>query len=417
MLLRVGRLPKATLGSTAMDEAYSVSVPERLREEAGVRSFELAPAEGSRNFAPILDVPTPIRPEVTSVPDLMTELEREIFHDEPAQDHPTPLSTLPETVEAASEPVADQEEQAIAEPEPAAEIAAAPPEIPPASWREVPVDSHQVDSNQIVEQPAPLDASETDWARLLETIANSPEPEALPAAMVPHSGVEPVVPAESEHRNVIFDAQPAITFDEPAEPVAAAPPPKRDNAMRLFVGFGAAAVVLLAAILYEGGFYLKNHQNVAATTATARASVSASKSPHPSASPSVAPTPAQPPTTVLFTLGNGVAGNAVFRIRPGTAVAGYTRLVFDMHGSGLPTMQITQTDASHIQVIFKNATVTGVPVNGIRSYQIAAIEPGVQNGADGSFTIDLAHAVRVTAFTLPATGSYAWRLVVDLHTS
>jgi len=25
--------------------------------------------------------------------------------------------------------------------------------------------------------------------------------------------------------------------------------------------------------------------------------------------------------------------------------------------------------------------------------------------------------VRVTAFTLPATGSYAWRLVIDLHTS
>jgi hypothetical protein len=25
--------------------------------------------------------------------------------------------------------------------------------------------------------------------------------------------------------------------------------------------------------------------------------------------------------------------------------------------------------------------------------------------------------VRVTAFTLPATGGYSWRLVVDLHTT
>jgi hypothetical protein len=31
--------------------------------------------------------------------------------------------------------------------------------------------------------------------------------------------------------------------------------------------------------------------------------------------------------------------------------------------------------------------------------------------------VDLARPVRVTAFTLPATGGYAWRLVVDLHTS
>lgn len=435
MLLRVGRLPKATVGSTAIDEAYMLAVPERLREEAGVRSFELAPAESNRTFAPIIDVPTPVRPEVTSVPDLMTELERQIFHDEPAQDHPTPMETAPEASEGAGLPLMNAEEEPSEEPEPPQEVVAAAPEAVEPAWRQVPVDSHQV-----VEPPAPMDTAETDWSRLLETIANSPEPETTPAAIVPHASAEPPMPAVPvpsdlveaapvtaaeavdaapptiEHRNVIFDGEPAITFDEPAEPATAAPPPKRDTAMRLFVGFGAAAVVLLAAILYEGGFYLKNH-NLGATAPTARASVKASKTPHPSASPSIAPTPAQPPVTVLFTLGNGVAGNAVFRIRPGTAVAGYTRLVFDMHGSGLPTMQITQTDASHIQVIFKNATVTGVPVNGISSYQIAAIEPGVQNGADGSFTIDLAHPVRVTAFTLPATGGYAWRLVVDLHTS
>jgi hypothetical protein len=120
---------------------------------------------------------------------------------------------------------------------------------------------------------------------------------------------------------------------------------------------------------------------------------------------------------VLFTLGNGVTGGTVFRIRPGTAVAGYTRLVFDIHGSGLPTMIISKPDDLHIGVTFKNTTATGVPVNGIRSYQIAGVEPAVQQGADGQITVDLNRPARVTAFTLAATGSYAWRLVVDVHTN
>jgi len=120
---------------------------------------------------------------------------------------------------------------------------------------------------------------------------------------------------------------------------------------------------------------------------------------------------------VLYTFANGVTGDSVFRIRPGTAVAGYTRLVFDMNGSGLPTMIITRPDDLHVAVTFKDTDVTGAPVNGISSYHVTAVEPGVQQGADGTITIDLARPVRVTAFTLPATGSYAWRLVVDLHTS
>ena len=98
-------------------------------------------------------------------------------------------------------------------------------------------------------------------------------------------------------------------------------------------------------------------------------------------------------------------------------VAGYTRLVFDIRGNGLPTMVITQPDDLHLAVTFQNTTAAGVPVNGIHSYQVAGIEPATQQGADGSITIDLARPVRVTAFTLAATGSYAWRLVVDLHTS
>ena len=120
---------------------------------------------------------------------------------------------------------------------------------------------------------------------------------------------------------------------------------------------------------------------------------------------------------MLYTLGNGVAGGTMFRIRPGTAVAGYTRLVFDIHGNGLPTMIITRPDDLHVVVTFKDTNVAGAPVNGIRSYHVTAVEPGVQQGADGSITIDLARPVRVTAFTLAATGGYAWRLVVDLHTS
>ena len=80
-------------------------------------------------------------------------------------------------------------------------------------------------------------------------------------------------------------------------------------------------------------------------------------------------------------------------------------------------MVITQPDALHVAVTFNDTTTTGVPVSGIHSYQVAAIEPAVQQGPDGNITVDLARPVRVTAFTLAAAGSYAWRLVVDLHTN
>src|SRR5438094_10210379 len=41
MLLRVGRLPSATVGSAAMDQAFAVAMPDRLRAEAGSRAFEI----------------------------------------------------------------------------------------------------------------------------------------------------------------------------------------------------------------------------------------------------------------------------------------------------------------------------------------------------------------------------------------
>src|SRR4030081_2213811 len=96
MLLRVGRLPSASVGSAAMDQAFTLSIPDRLRSQGAVRSFEVAPAPPAPSVAAPHDLPPSVRPEVSSIPDLLTELEREIFRDEPLQDHPMPLSPVPE---------------------------------------------------------------------------------------------------------------------------------------------------------------------------------------------------------------------------------------------------------------------------------------------------------------------------------
>jgi hypothetical protein len=403
MLLRVGRLPSAAVGPAAMDEAFALAIPDRLRAEAGSRSYDTAAAAPVPTVPAPTELPAALRPEVTSIPDLLTELEREIFRDEPVQDHPTRLSPMPEPLYPSMlapdeiEPVRPAEsaqpmpffEPAPTEPEPVealAEPEVAPPaqaDAVPETLREVPVDSHrQPERNEWIAQPEP-DA----WVR-------------QPA----HVDEEPVVP-----------------FNQDAEVAAPIAPSKPDNAMRIAVGLGAAACVLLAAVLYEGGWLTKvvtGRPTAAKVAATASvrpsATIRASVSPSQSLSPTAAPTPAAP---VLFTLGNGVSGGTVFRIRPGTAVAGYTRLVFDIRGSGLPTMVITKPDDLHIGVTFKNTTASGVPVNGIQSYQVAGVEPAVQQGADGLITVDLNRPARVTAFTLAASGSYAWRLVVDVHTS
>src|SRR3979411_3124879 len=44
MLLRVGRLPSAAVGAAAMDEAFALSIPDRMRVEAGSRAYAIAPA-------------------------------------------------------------------------------------------------------------------------------------------------------------------------------------------------------------------------------------------------------------------------------------------------------------------------------------------------------------------------------------
>ncbi len=411
MLLRVGRLPKAPIAATAMDQAFEASIPERLRDDNARRSFEIAPAYESRMVAPMPEPPTPMLPEVTNVPDLMSELEREIFRDERAVDHPAPLNSVEPTYPVTDEPAVEEQEiepvNAV-EPAPIEEEAApepvTPTPIPPAmvktpedAWREVLIDSHR--------EPLPWQPES----------ATQPDPEPV-ATTQPQVDVAAVPPVPVEHRNVIYDQDPAVALEEKEEAPPAAPP-KPDTAMRLAVGLGAAAVVLLAAVLYEGGRFLPSNHKLSAGAPPVATATHSSASAQPSPSTTATPSATAPSATVLFTLGNGVSGGTVFRIRPGTAVAGLTRLVFDMHGTGLPTMLVTQPDAQHITVVFKNTTLSGVPVNGIRSYHVTAVEPGVQPGPDGSITIDLARPVRVTAFTLPATGSYAWRLVVDLHTT
>src|SRR2546421_3027871 len=176
MLLRVGRLPSATVGSAAMDQAFALAIPDRLRSQGGMRSFEVAPAPPAPLAPAPHDLPPAVRPEVSSIPDLLTELEREIFRDEPLQDHPMPFSPVPEPLYPATtdrpeeiEPVEAAEPTLAAEPEPAEPEPAepAPPEILSGPLREVPVDSHR-------------QVQFSDWDR-------EPEPEPEPAPEAAHA--------------------------------------------------------------------------------------------------------------------------------------------------------------------------------------------------------------------------------------
>src|SRR5256714_7036158 len=195
MLLRVGRLPSASVGSAAMDQAFALSIPDRLRSQGGTRSFEVAPALPAPMVPVPHDLPPAVRPEVSSIPDLLTELEREIFRDEPLQDHPMPLSPIPEPlypaaadraeeVEPVVEPLDVPEPTLAAEAEPAEP---APPEILAGLLREVPVDSHR-------------QVEFSDWEREPE-----PEPEASPALEA--APVPITMPATS---TAVFDQEPVL---------------------------------------------------------------------------------------------------------------------------------------------------------------------------------------------------------------
>lgn len=377
MMMRVGRLPSAPITSAAMDAAYTASIPERARAGVGAQSpphFDLpAPLPIGATPEPILETtPQPVRPEVMDARDLLGDLEREIFRDEPAQDHPTAMGSPPVgTVAPVAEP---------------------PPE---AGLRQVPVDSRQYP--EAPAEPAPP---------LL--LAAPAQVDPAPAPVLVESAAPPA--GESS-------ADPATESAPPAEEAPPASPARRpDNAMRLAVGLGAAACVLLAAFLYEGGLLSRPGHKTAAPVPSARSTATARSSPPATTAPS-ASAPAAPAAPVLFNLGNGATGGTVYRIRPGTAIAGYTRLVFDIRGRGIPTMVIAQPDSTHITITFNQTNGAAVPVRGIRSLQVAAVEPAVQQGPDLVITVDLARSGRVTAFTLPAGGAYSPRLVVDLHTS
>jgi hypothetical protein len=394
MMMRVGRLPSAPISSAAMDAAFAAAIPERARVAAGAKSpplFDLQPQIPIEAVPePMLDIPPPpVRPEVASAPDLLSDLEREIFRDEPSQDHPTAMESPP------IEPVV-----------PLVEPAAAVAEAPKAELREVPVDSRQ-------EAPAaPADLFDLGG---MEALAVA-EPSLQTPAEVRAEALPPTEPEIAP----LAPAAAVVDYGSPPPPavenIPAGATRRPDNAMRLAVGLGAAACVLLAAFLYEGGLLSRPAHKTAALVPSAHATATVRSSPAASTAPPPSPS-ATPAAPVLFSLGNGATGGTVYRIRPGTAVAGYTRLVFDIRGRGLPSMVIAQPDSTHITITFRQTNGAAVPVRGIRSFQVAAVEPAVQQGPDLVITVDLARPDRITAFTLPAAGAYSPRLVVDLHTS
>ena len=368
MMMRVGRLPSAPIGAAAMEEAYAASIPAEVRAGAASgRVFAMSPLPIETTMEPALDLPPQlVRPEITNVRDMLSELEREIFRDEPVQDHPTALAPAA-AAPAAAEP---QGSEPLAKDAPGGERAA---EIDPIDL-------------------APVPAFAGSEFRTVDLDSRQAGPQAA---------------ARSE--DVYAEELPPPLAEKAPPP---ANPARPDTVMRVAVGLGAAACVLLAAFLYEGGLLPRaGHKTGALVPTVSARALTAASAPSSTTSPTTASAP------VLFRLGDGVAGGAVYRIRPGTAIAGYTRLVFDIHGHGLPTIVITQPDAMHIAITFKAATGDALPVRGIRSSQVAAVEPAVQQGPDLVVTVDLARPDRVTAFTLPAAGAYPFRLVVDLHTS
>jgi hypothetical protein len=256
-------------------------------------------------------------------------------------------------------------------------------------------------------------------------VADEPSPPPPPPPPLPTQSLFPLEEAISEPvHEVSLDSHRHETRPPAEETVAEESPPLEPDARRearvatmtrVSVGLVAAACVVLAGLLYVDGGLLTafrprpsaSHPASASPRSSAAASVKPSHAPSPSAS--VAPTASAP--AAIATLGDGVAGGQVFRIRLGTQDPRFTRLVFDMNAQGLPAMTVTQPDASHLVVTFKDTTGAGTPVGGLHTVRVAAVEPAVQQGNDLVFTIDLARAVQVKAFTL--TGPP--RLVLDLY--
>ncbi len=402
MLLRVGRLPSTPIAGPAIDQAYAMAVPEAIRDVSMLRPYGLPQPTVETKVAGTTMSEVPSQPpsyggaDVAEVPDPLSELEREIFRDSPWEDRPEALPPVhppagfrdepPGTLFADEEPLeaAAIEPEAVPEPPPVPEVLAGP-------VKEVRIDSHQA------VQPPPAEPVFDWWPAVV------PEPGVVP---------EPAALLEEPGAGQRVDQVGEVPGGTGEAPVA-----RTDNVMRIAVGLGAAACVLLAAVLYESGGLLKSSGVKTAATGTAQASASASARAQgtPSASPSILPSTSVAP--MIARVGDGAAGDSVIRIRPGTALPTFTRLVFDLTGSGLPTMVVTRPDDLHLVVTFRNTGGANVPVGGIHSIQVAGIERAVQEGPDLVITIDLNRPVRPVIFTMAPSGGHPFRLVLDLYSS
>jgi hypothetical protein len=422
MALRVERLPMASVTSEAIAEALAWITGRPIDEDAWQIDEEDEP------------FPAPAMP----VAELIAE--------------PEPLLAAVEELPAASAILEDPETSTLfEEPQPAASFDEANP------------------SEAVLDEPDP----EPDWFEaheeakffdgpneaadlaMLAAPSEFPEPPvALPPLTPPASVVQltshaPTQPVASHLLSDLekeifkdspweFTGLPPLSQAQPASPMPAtriAPPPDlgatyplrsredkvsgSDTLMRIVVGLGTAGCILLAAFLYEGDWLHLRQQ--AAVSPAPTATLQPTPTPTVAATPSPIPTPtpvALLPAPVVARLGNGLKGESVIRIRPGTAYSNYTRLVFDMQGAGLPSMVITRPDSLHLVVRFKATTASSqLVVGGIHSAQVARIETPLQVGADLLITIDLARPVRLAPFTLPASGGYHPRLVLDLYRS
>ncbi len=395
MLLRVERLPTAPLSAAVLADAYAQAIPVNLR------SAEPAFGRLPEPPAPREEVPAPTFVDVISQPPrAMPRKLRDIRPEFKPGAFPAPASTAGPSL-----------------PKPASRAEAIPPALPPPVTKPF----------HVAAPIAPAATDPPDIAKVLSQPDPEPElplvastaPMALPArGVLVDSPRDPVVRPEAlaplREKADVHDGAPA---SEPAES-----PARQIDLTRLAVGFVAAACVLLAGVLYGSDSIgrvldLKVTTSASPTTLTTGVSLRPSVGPSLSPTPSALPSPSPPAAPVVATVGNGVSGESVYRIRPGTAVASFTRLVFDLTGQGLPTMIVTRPDALHLVVTFKDTGGVGVPVQGLQSFHLAGVEPAVQQGADLIIAIDLARPVRPVAFTLAPEPGKSPRLVLDLYTN
>src|SRR5207248_6068181 len=145
MRLRLERLAHAPVNNAAIEDAFVVVVPQALRPLPSQARLIATPTPPPvaldaplRSPAPTY-LPPPL--DVASVPDLLSELEQEIFRDDPWGGHPVGLTGAP--MRGEPEPVtssADDEPDTAAAPEPAIEPPAVETPLP-FSLRQVAVES------------------------------------------------------------------------------------------------------------------------------------------------------------------------------------------------------------------------------------------------------------------------------------